>query len=893
MKVGDASLHAQGVIEVDGAGSALVVDRMNCTPGYSTVKVMNGGTLATLAPTRDAIRAKSLGGSLEIDGGTICSSTNGVEAEWFPYGERHVVGAQGGIVTTPTIASLGGWTSGSGTLTKRGAGTVSMMPSAASVRVEEGGVAFHAIQNRADDIDCLLAANASVTVSQGAEVRVSGRNALGAMLLEAGDGTYYFGTVGEDHAADQSAWAMVNAAHLRTDGWFCLTDGRIQSKAGATWRTTKMPVNESFEISVDYYVTKLSQAKGAYVPFGVAMVWQNDGTNMQKITSGNYRALGYASSSRTWRNSFALGYDAAAKCMRVSHDDGAGSYFSDADEAELMDVQAIDDCSFTRPMTLVAKYDQPNRKMTFIVRSGSGIAWTYEVENLDLAAKCGASEAYFGLTASDWSSTSCQGEHFVGNIRLSTSMPAAETSVGGVASIAANTTFDAKLVDDSFNKCWSMKRLVHGDGATLNVEGPSDEMLRFSSVSGEGRLVKTGSAGLGLCKSEGMMPGTLKVSAGNLVLCEGGVDLAANASNWKFSSVEAGGFLSADTISVGRAVSVGETFYDNVALRHPLDISKKWTLFWHGKFHAVSAYASKYMSVMLHNDPRGAAACGTENGTSVGVANNVTVAWQGKSNDNFGTGKVYLFKGVEGEEVIAESYSSTINMKVGTGGEGGSGYEDREVDFELSYDPTTKTLRFKMRQGESVFELTPQQIDLSQVVGEQAYLAFGISTRNWFSVNHQISNLRFVYDDEADWAYVNRLELNAGSNNVVLNAADSDQLFKLAETVVAPDGASLVLASTGVSATVTAGCVECPGTMTQDGGVFLVGSDTFSGVRKWALANGAKLMVPAGVKAQVLRLWNGVERVKSGIYTSENCEFVVGDGQLQVGSGLGFSVMVR
>lgn len=875
------------VFEITGCSTGKFYQVATRKVGEKAVfKVNDGSTLMLDRYRNDFLTSMTGGGVAEFDDATIMPRSGRVVAEWFPFCEAYSVGMGGLTLISEIYSALGGASRGSGTITTKGGGTVSLHPGQADVKVEEG-----ALRMTASPTDTLVVGSENpgrITVdSVDSTVEVVGDNALGSMTLVANGQDNSFKAQGLERnalaaTAEATGWSFVDNSMPLADGWLKIS--LYGGGCGNIWKKERIDISRSFRLSYDYFIYKHNTYAGSYPPYGCSLIFQNTPEGIAK--KGDYstfRVMGFGGVNSKWPNAFAVGFDVAASAVRYSRHDEDGNYFLTGDG----DVDGRYGVTHTaaKPVRISVDYNAETHKLRYRVAkydNSSGLDVNVDV---NLAERCGDSAAYVGFGAPNVAGSGT-GEHMIGNVQLvyADEHPAESVMVGGKIELSDGKTFNARLDRNSRAKTWCVNELAYAGNSTVNVDGAADSTIGFNKFSGEGTLTKTGTGTLGLMGAVYPFKGTINVNQGGLAFDNSfsyASMLGMYPYNWWLSSnvaaFEDGG------IGVGRAGNAEPYFTDNANSLNRVKVNCPWTITYDLKISIINVSgACGFYSIYFHNDPRGPKTVGQGEGSVScvkGIANCAALVFGGaKKQGSYNNGN-QVGKFVNGS---ASDWTSTLPVEMGLNFSANTTASTNGT-VKLTYDPTGKTLKIEMTQAvadgtTSSFSKTFTNFDIPTAVGDDyAYIGFGANTaQKWFGIRQTVSNFAFTCPSD-ELKYVNgTIALPQGSTEIMLNANAVDgDVMSLADTIQAADGATMKLRGNNASAIAAANEVVCDGTLTIDGGIFAVVPGAFDGVKRLNLINGAKLYVASGESVTMRYIMvNGV-RVPAGSYTTG---FVTGGG---------------
>ena len=908
----NSNSYVNTTFEISGCSTARIETVSNKKMKYSqyrnVVKVHDDGVLQ-LNNTSYYVTNGMYGGFAEFNGATLAPLDFKLVSNWFAGLQSYDVGAGGLTVTNETLAYLGGTSTGTGTITKLGDGTLSLHPGSAAMDVRGGGIRLLANTYHPETT---LNATGTVMAANGTTVEIVGDGALGRMTLKPGGQKSVFRARGLEAALD--GWEFSRPASFRYDGWLKANETR-RTEVGSIWYMDAVDVTSSFTLSFDMYPTRYATT----YPYGFSVVWQNTSAGKTFAAAEAARGLCYRKVDNPCTNSYAIGYDIAGSMVRFARsvdlgNGTTGGYFltgNDDNDGAFNCLSSGKMPSAAECLRLTCAYDANHYKMVLTIKRLADSVSKSFTNNVNLAERCGGGAAYLRLAGQSGTSTDSlgnkmEGEYLFGNIKLHYGKPIeTRAAAGGRVSVPGSGTFNAILDEDPSVKAWIVDELARNGDMTINVSGANDASLGFASFSGTGNIVKTGESSLGIGCGISPLVGNLRVENGGLAFFPVGTALLApTAANWQFSKptdaeveagstpADSGGLFVNGGFSLGRTSNKAGTYSDNVNSTHRVYVGGRWKLSYRLKVSSNTNYGLLYFSLFFHNDPRGAAAKGTTYGATSGIENGAFVIWSPYAAQGSAVSDGVLVtntpeKPTSGNTV---SYSPVSLTAVGRTNiadpvTGNVGITNKIANVTLTYDPIAKKLNMKLDQEEGDHHFDHDfAIDIPAAVGgNYAYIGFGTSTpANWFNVVQTVTDLAF--DDGTDRSIDGTLALTQPSTTIRLDGA-AGQTNRLASTITVPASGRLVLASTnGVVA--TADSLVGDGALAIDGGAFAVSSaDTITGVQELALDNGASLDIPAGVSVKVRKLFVDGTNMGVGCFTSD-APFVSGGGRIISGNGV-------
>lgn len=892
------------------------------------------------------VRDHATGGEVEFDGASIEPLTPGLFADWFTTAATLKIGPGGLTASCDNAAVMDGVISGSGTITKKGAGVLAIQPSAADINIQEGAVAFTVSPGSGAN------PTGTITAAPGTKIIAAGPNTLGRMKITASGQTAEFRGAGDNYAALFTKYQFNHSALPMRDGWMRLNEPRVtgpdivttgQPKStvhtnqfGSVWMATKMDVSKDFTIDFDYAVTRtFPEIEDGEMPHNFSFGWQNEGPTV--VGFGCYDKQGGWDSK--WSNSFAFGFDPNEKTM---HHTVNGSFVDSSDNYRNSGSALFGCGTFMEPAHVRIAYVASTKKFTMTMSRNGESSTLQSTQDLQDALK--GAEAYFGFAGGGAfvPESRSAGANYVANVKITYGEPTVETvAIGGEVTIPNGQRLDVKLDSGVKNGAWQVNSLAFDGDVTLNVDGGEDSTFLYGSFVGNGTLYKGGAAALGLPNSANPMVGDVVVNDGSLSIGFSSYDprfeptfekwwtnpARTNEQGQVMNTPASGGAVTlAGGFKVGREQNKEKNYVDNLNTREQIDINCPWTI----SYKLVNSCSSvKFnqgsFSFYLHNDPRGYEAASMPMDTSTpfdgatrGFVNCIAfVGYTYATVDNPtpkepNNSRAHLphtsevFLAVNGVEQSGTRFS-TLPVDLCSGATetrwredanqyvlNDGNYQTAESDVRISYSPAEQKLTLRIEQQGNVFEQS-YDVDLTAALGDtKAYVGFGTRTPgSWFNTQQTITN--FKYDDgkSASGSCVKgTVTFTCDTGSIRMNGAEEGTIYKLCDILVVPNEFTLKPISVGNEAVLTVGRIEGTGIFTIDGGILAIDKETLGMNARVRLVGGARLQVADGESVIFDRLTVDGKRVEAGTWNAQNCDFITGGGSVRI-SDQGFLIQIR
>lgn len=720
-------------------------------------------------------------GTVNLNGVTLAPFTTNMVATLIGNVAKLNIGEKGVTVETANAATLDAKATGTGTITKKGAGYLSMQATDLPVKVDEGTAAF-AIPG--------TGGSGTITPAAGTKVVAAGANALGDMTLKAGAETNVLEPGRQSMATLKSTFNFTASCVPHADGWIALNHPRVVNAywngaktvdggvPGGIWFKEKVDLARKLIVDFDYavYITH-PKATGAYKPYGFSCIWQNY-ANTLVTTNGHDRNSGF---DPAWGKAcHGVCFDAPNSSMHELRE-VSGKLTYDWDDYAKQGLHGVDgQGTIANPARGHIEYDPTTHEIAFTM-SRNGQSWTfYSTNNLASTTATPDNSCYFGIIGGgpQYSATA-RGGHLVKNVTLRYAddpAPAAETvAVGGKLDVAANETMNISLSTDEAHKDYKVDALNYAAGATVNVGGAAEASLTPTAISGSGKLVKTGAAKLGL--SSPLYPiAALDVQQGGLTLgddTEFNDVLTFDTDHWQINEIaenRKSGAITANSIAIGRYLNAatGTDHYTGmINSKMRIRVDQPFSLSYDLKIDKNNVqHINGFFSVLFHNDPRGAATVGkaataeANLNSLANVKNCAAIVYGGQNSGGHANQVMYA----EGDNIGMGSgtWYSTSPVKFGWT-DGVNNTSETNGAVTVTYDPATKNLHLHMMHygktsntetnalGEaqrivSFYDRDFANVDLEEAVGDKyAHLAFAVNTDGqWHALRQTITNLRYT-----------------------------------------------------------------------------------------------------------------------------------------------------
>ena len=434
--------------------------------------VYKGGSVLFLdhTPTSIVNSTALRSGLVRFDGATLRHRTPQRLADWLINHTNLLVAANGLTVHTDGRAWLDNAllpdpASGGGTVTKTGAGTLTLgQVSKVPLAVSQGALGLagnYAYTN--------VPAMPAYTFAAGSTVEVSGVNALLGYTLASASGipNLDLNPNSFSHAAER--WTLNGSAMRRRDGLILLTRD-LGNENGSVFLNRKRTVSAAWTVEFIWRVFTTS----ATAADGFALVLQNDARNALALGSTGAN-LGYSGTGAI-TNSFAIGFDVYNQRLRC----GTNGVWSAAPVSLTPDLRSA-------PAYITVAYDGAGT-LTVRVRAG-GNDHTYTLP-VNVASALGATEAYVGLTAGTGGSP---GMHTFTAFSFDAGTPA-RTAVrhGGAVTLGASDTLSAVLHPSARQNGFILGNLAYASGSALNLSASADISAAFAVAGPPPLLTESG-----------------------------------------------------------------------------------------------------------------------------------------------------------------------------------------------------------------------------------------------------------------------------------------------------------------------------------------------------------------------------------------------------------------
>lgn len=459
-------------MDVSGAGSTAAAHSMYLRKG-SSVAVRDGGALRVshTIPSRYGLGNEN--GSVSFDGGLLAGYYNswkdtvnnpaGLANIWLD-GCTLEVGAGGLAVDVakrawlcpvPQAAADGA------SMTKTGDGTLEMGVPGLGMPLE---VAAGSVRSTRAVTTWTNGLTQVIAPARDGDFVLGGDGGLGAATVRPADGvrTRFETTVGGLTAGE---WSMCGWARILPDGTALLSDGG-PTMAGAVWKKTKVDVSRSFTLSYQYFGENLMKNDVPYA--GLMAVWQNSAAGTAALGSApaayDTLNLGYVGIG----DSYGIGFE-----LRGNHLVGSAGAQEDRPAIGYANATAAREALLAGEaarLKVTLAYDAEAKTLTQKLFSPvDGQTRTLVRTGVDLAARTGGDEAYFGFTAG--SHVDRQAVQYVSDVVLDYGgEKPVRVQVNGTAELAAGSAWRPAVARSAAQNGVVMSKLVYGDGAVLDVD---------------------------------------------------------------------------------------------------------------------------------------------------------------------------------------------------------------------------------------------------------------------------------------------------------------------------------------------------------------------------------------------------------------------------------------
>jgi autotransporter-associated beta strand protein len=572
----------EGIAHLIGSGAVAI--------GTGSIVVNSG---ATLSYDNQARITASAGSTVTLNGGTLRNTITGSAGTFFSQNAEIILGADGGTFSYTTanvlnIVQTGTKISGSGSLTKTGAGVLAFAMTAGNATytgatiVNEGELRMRTVVNTLPTATDVIVnspgifnlngvnttigslsgagrvglANGTLTISgegittftgtieDTANAGASGATAVGGKLTRSGTGTLVLtGNNTYTGGTTKSGTSVLKIGHNNALGTGALTwsAGTISSD-GSTARTLSIPVTLGGNVTLGNATDNgdMTFQTGAWTLTGnrtltvptitatIDSVIGEDATGGRKLTKAGNGTL-----VLTANNNFTGGFQINAGSVAVGHNSALGT--------GLLTLNGGTFRSDSAAARTIANNVTQSSNSTI---GGSGALtfngdWTLSGGNRTLTVNNSAATTIAGAVGED-----VAGRNF-------TKAGTGSLEIGGAASYTGNTTVNAGTLKFTTSVPTSPTFTVASD-ATLDLSGQTLTLGAAQTLTGGGTVANaTVAFGSGSSVAPGSSPGNLTIGSG---LFDGGATYI-----WEINDVSAGPGLGWDLLTLTGALDINAT----------------------------------------------------------------------------------------------------------------------------------------------------------------------------------------------------------------------------------------------------------------------------------------------------------------------------------------------
>ena len=600
-----------------------------------------------------------------------------------------------------------------------------------------------------------------------------------------------------------------------TDGiYFGTTSGNCESK---TARTSPIPISGKVRISGAVSM----QGTGSW---GLVLVLHNDPRGAEAIANQNgQESLAYSGTGKV-EKSFAVGlvnfwtYIGQYKWGKNGVWDSRKTtdpliYFNTRDASGSPE-------NILRQMQLTLEFDQDRKTATLtLVQNQEGVDVTYTdtYTNVDLSEICGSDQAYLAFL----------------------------TDAGGRTTYGTIEHLKVEYLDEIEDGAYFSSVDVNSAAASIALEGSDDAQLASAVTVGNAAKIdlENGCVNLGSFT----LNGSARFSSGVTTV-------SSSDGEWSHIDISSTGVTNtshtAYSGSNGIAFGISSGYYVTKTVRRtPIPISGNVTITGDVTCQGSGSWG---WALVLHNDPRGAAAMAEHKATA-----NCAYGSDGRIERSFAVAFVNYHKNIGeyrwGKNGVWDA-SKTADPLIYFNTYDGSVNIVRQMKLTLEFDPAARTATLALVQNQEgvdvTFTDTYTNVDLRELCGsDKAYLAF-TTDAGGRSTYGTIDNLK-----------------------VVNEPLDGERTMITAGSMTDSNSARLVLSGVNFSLPRSGFLPYGMGFDLNDGAVLVTVTNSVNDIAK------GKLVV-------------GGETVAVGRYTSGTCDWIEGPGRVQVGSA-GTMIMFR
>lgn len=600
-----------------------------------------------------------------------------------------------------------------------------------------------------------------------------------------------------------------------TDGiYFGTTSGNCESK---TARTSPIPITGKVRISGAVSM----QGTGSW---GLVLVLHNDPRGAEAIANQNgQESLAYSGTGKV-EKSFAVGlvnfwtYIGQYKWGKNGVWDSRKTtdpliYFNTRDASGSPE-------NILRQMQLTLEFDQDRKTATLTLvqnQEGVDVTFTDTYTNVDLSEICGSDQAYLAFL----------------------------TDAGGRTTYGMIEHLKVEYLDEVEDGVYFSSVDVNSAAASIALEGSDDAQLASSVAVGNAAKIDLENGCVNL--------GSLTLN-GSARFSSGVTTVSSSDGEWSHIDISSTGVTNTSHTAYGGsndiAFGISSGYYVTKTVRRtPIPISGKVTITGDVTCQGSGSWG---WALVLHNDPRGAAAMAEHKATA-----NCAYGSDGRIERSFAVAFVNYHKNIGeyrwGKNGVWDA-NKTADPLIYFNTYDGSVNIVRQMKLKLEFDPDARTATLTLVQNQEGVDVTfidtYTNVDLRELCGsDKAYLAF-TTDAGGRSTYGTIDNLKIVNEP-----------------------LDGERTTITAGSMAVANSASLALSGVNLSLPRSGFLPYGMGFDLEEGAALATVANSVNDIAK------GKLVVDG-------------ETVAVGRYTSENCDWIEGSGRVQVGSA-GTMIMVR
>ena len=599
-----------------------------------------------------------------------------------------------------------------------------------------------------------------------------------------------------------------------TDGiYFGTTSGNCESK---TARTSPIPITGKVRISGAVSM----QGTGSW---GLVLVLHNDPRGAEAIANQNgQESLAYSGTGKV-EKSFAVGlvnfwtYIGQYKWGKNGVWDSRKTtdpliYFNTRDASGSPE-------NILRQMQLTLEFDQDRKTATLTLvqnQEGVDVTFTDTYTNVDLSEICGSDQAYLAFL----------------------------TDAGGRTTYGMIEHLKVEYLDEVEDGVYFSSVDVNSAAASIALEGSDDAQLASSVAVGNAAKIDLENGCVNL--------GSLTLN-GSARFSSGVTTVSSSDGEWSHIDISSTGVTNTSHTAYGGsndiAFGISSGYYVTKTVRRtPIPISGKVTITGDVTCQGSGSWG---WALVLHNDPRGAAAMAEHKATA-----NCAYGSDGRIERSFAVAFVNYHKNIGeyrwGKNGVWDA-NKTADPLIYFNTYDGSVNIVRQMKLKLEFDPDARTATLTLVQNQEGVDVTfidtYTNVDLRELCGsDKAYLAF-TTDAGGRSTYGTIDNLKIVNEP-----------------------LDGERTTITAGSMAVANSASLALSGVNLSLPRSGFLPYGMGFDLEEGAALATVANSVNDIAK------GKLVVDG-------------ETVAVGRYTSENCDWIEGSGRVQVGSA-GTMIMV-